>query len=189
MRQPSQPQSPLTGGRRLSHLGLQPDLLQLASLVEALGAVLHQEQANAVGRTLVLGVRHGHHHHHHIGHPAVRDEHLQAEAWNPTEKTGGAKEAQLLLLFQSPVHACQAPLVQPIRWRIDNYITANRKTCDKIVGSDKRQLQCLERKRYLLLLTFLDKKTSLYDTKQTFGLFLCAHIYILPPPRPPKIQI
>lgn len=60
----------------LRYLGLQTDLLQLASFLEALGAVLHHEQTDAVRRRLRLAVGHGHHQHQ-VGHPAVCDEHLE----------------------------------------------------------------------------------------------------------------
>lgn len=54
----------------LQYLGLLTDLLQLASFVEALRAILHQEQTDAVGHRLCLGVCHSHYHHQ-VGHPTV----------------------------------------------------------------------------------------------------------------------
>lgn len=60
----------------LQYLSLQTDLLQLASLVETLRAVLHQEQTDAMRCRLCLAVRHSHHHHQ-VGHPTICDEHLE----------------------------------------------------------------------------------------------------------------
>lgn len=75
--------------RRRRYLGLQTNLLQLASFVEALRALLHQEQADAVGRRLGLAVGHSDDQHE-IGQPAVGDEDLhpgerlpEAEARDP----------------------------------------------------------------------------------------------------------
>lgn len=56
--------------KELQYLGLLTDLLQLASFVEALHAILHQEQTDAVGRCLCLGVCHSHYHHQ-VSHPTV----------------------------------------------------------------------------------------------------------------------
>ena len=62
----------------LRYLSLQTDLLQLASFLEALHAVLHQEQTDAVRGCLGLAVGHGHYHYQ-VGHPTVCDEHLEME--------------------------------------------------------------------------------------------------------------
>ena len=58
------------------YLGLEAYLVQLAALLEALHAVLHQEQADAVGRRLGLTVRYRHHDDQ-VAHPPVGDEHLR----------------------------------------------------------------------------------------------------------------
>lgn len=70
------PEKGAPGG--LQYLGLQTHLLQLPSLVEALHALLHQEQADAVGRRLGLAVRDGDDHGQ-IGQPAVGDENLHRD--------------------------------------------------------------------------------------------------------------
>lgn len=82
-------------------LGLEADLVQLASLLEALHAVLHQEQADAMGCRLGLAVGHRHHHNH-VTHPPVGDEHLHKSSLiNDIQKT----KVDLLTSTHTYLHA------------------------------------------------------------------------------------
>lgn len=76
--------------RRLPYLGLQTHLLQLSSFVEALRALLHQEQADAVSHRLGVAVCDGNNQGQ-IGQPAVGDENLHQDGERVSES--GARDA------------------------------------------------------------------------------------------------
>lgn len=98
--------------RRLQYLGLQTHLLQLPPFVEALHALLHQEQADAVGRRLGFAVRDSYNQDQ-VGQPAVGDENLPQDGERAAQS--GARDAgqQQMRCPPPPPSGCPTFMLTP----------------------------------------------------------------------------